>query len=685
MPVIISNDYNRMAQKRTVFIRGFWDKNIIPIKQKYDEKHYDLKPSSGLKGFSNLEGALKTAAWKIQLEYAPRNGYGNPNQGLYAWDGEINPNKVIFKNLEEASLVVKDAAKFFGASLVGIAEYDTKWVYSHWYNFSTGESVPSEFPFRVQSVIVAAIRMNYSACLTSPSLISCAATGLGYSNMAETASKLAAFIRTLGYKAIPSGNDTALSIPIAIQAGLGELGRNGLLVTPQYGPCVRILKIFTDMPLKADRPITFGVKQFCLKCKKCAKSCPAGAIPIDDKPTMKGTSISNCSGVLKWYTIPESCFKFWALNGGECNNCITCCPYNSWSSWHHGPTQESTESTKSDPLFFALKSKIDVKNPTKVIIKPSVLNSGPSSIELQQPSEEQGYSAVAYALCKASLFPNQHFYEWDVEPNKIKTRFNVPEEASKIIKKAAKFFGADLVGIANNNEKWISPELHVNNVDNKNSAMLSIQPKSIIVMAVEMDYAAYQAESSLVATAATGMGYSRMAEISVKVATFIRMLGYWAVPCGDGTALSIPMAIEAGLGECGRTGLLITREFGPRVRLCKIFTDLNLKADKPITFGVEEFCSSCMICAEACPAQAIPDNLIIPGAARRATDAKNCFQYWVDNSIDCCKCITKCPFSKPNSLDQGPRRAVADITLDSLRNKPHLVCGKDIKNWWEKR
>ena len=72
--------------------------------------------------------------------------------------------------------------------------------------------------------------------------------GQGYSMMVYTANLMAAFIRGLGYKAIPCGNDTALSIPLAMAAGLGEWSRMGLLVTEKFGPRVRLCKVFTDMP-----------------------------------------------------------------------------------------------------------------------------------------------------------------------------------------------------------------------------------------------------------------------------------------------------------------------------------------------------------------------------------------------------------------------------------------------------
>ena len=136
------------------------------------------------------------------------------------------------------------------------------------------------------------------------------------------------FIRNLGYKAIQCGNDTALSIPLAIDAGLGELGRNGLLITPQHGPRVRLCKIFTDLPLEPDKPLEFGVKEFCKKCKQCAEHCEAGAISKEDEPSFEAVCRSNNPGVLKWYVDVERCYLYWCENGTDCSTCIKVCPYN---------------------------------------------------------------------------------------------------------------------------------------------------------------------------------------------------------------------------------------------------------------------------------------------------------------------------------------------------------------------
>jgi hypothetical protein len=123
--------------------------------------------------------------------------------------------------------------------------------------------------------VVMAFAMDADLLEKSPSVDADTAASLGYSRMGIAAISLAESIRALGYKAVPAMNDTALSIPLAIQAGLGELGRMGLLITPEYGPAIRLAKVLTDMPLETDHPISFGVERFCLDCHLCADHCPS--------------------------------------------------------------------------------------------------------------------------------------------------------------------------------------------------------------------------------------------------------------------------------------------------------------------------------------------------------------------------------------------------------------------------
>ena len=257
------------------------------------------------------------------------------NDGLYSWeslevpeenlDSETKSREVEFHDPAAISEKIKGAARFYGADLVGITRLNELWVYSHSYNRLSGENDPIKLPKRYRFAIVMAVEMDYEKFAISDFGAS-AATGLGYSKMAFVSSLLAQFIRNLGYKALPCGNDTALSIPLAIDAGLGELGRNGLLITPQFGPRVRLCKVLTNLPLKADMPIDFGVQDYCEECKKCLDNCPVHAISLDK--TANATTISSNPGVLKWPVDGESCFRFWCETGIDCNICIKVCPFN---------------------------------------------------------------------------------------------------------------------------------------------------------------------------------------------------------------------------------------------------------------------------------------------------------------------------------------------------------------------
>jgi len=219
---------------------------------------------------------------------------------------------------------IKKAAKFYGASLVGVTELDQRWVYAN----KRFNLEPLELPEEVKYSVVMAIEMDELGIANSPACPAAAATGLGYSKMAFTTSSLAEFIRNLGYTAIPDGNDMSLSVPLAIDAGLGQLGRNGLLITPEYGPRVRLCKVFTDLTLEPDSPIDFGVTDFCRRCRLCADACEVDAISKEDEPSWEPACRSNNPGALKWYVNGEKCYEYWCDNGTDCSTCISVCPYN---------------------------------------------------------------------------------------------------------------------------------------------------------------------------------------------------------------------------------------------------------------------------------------------------------------------------------------------------------------------
>jgi reductive dehalogenase len=348
----------RFDQKNDMFKRAFWDQKMQPYGTRfYREVEYQEKI-----GYRKIDYAFRNAAWN--LEWGAGFGNSRSNSGLYSWEGV--PAKIkhfleaggpVKESPENMSFIIKRAAHFFGADLVGICKIHPNWIYSHEYNTITQEHYPIEIPTDCCNAIIIGIPMDFEAIRTSPTAIQGAAVGLGYSEMVFVTSLLATFIRGIGYTAIPCGNDTALSIPLALAGGLGEYSRMGLLVTKEFGPRIRLSKVFTNLPLRYDSYRPFGVVEFCKTCKKCAEKCPSQAIPNGDMST-EGPNVSNHSGILKWYVNGEKCFAFWAKNRMDCSNCIRVCPYNKPSGMIHNIIREIIKNTSVLNNFFVLTDRV---------------------------------------------------------------------------------------------------------------------------------------------------------------------------------------------------------------------------------------------------------------------------------------------------------------------------------------
>jgi epoxyqueuosine reductase QueG len=100
----------------------------------------------------------------------------------------------------------------------------------------------------------------------------------------RTAFLLSSYIQELGFKALPIPASQIIDWEkqrahlshkkVGYLAGLGWIGRNNLLVNPEFRARFRLVTVLTDMPLEADRPLN----KDCGKCRKCLEPCPAQAI-----------------------------------------------------------------------------------------------------------------------------------------------------------------------------------------------------------------------------------------------------------------------------------------------------------------------------------------------------------------------------------------------------------------------
>jgi reductive dehalogenase len=336
----IGDDFERFSQKDDMFNRAWWDESVRNEKTELFFKTYrrPLVTWRKAEGFTQKDYALRNASWHVADIFAEMKGDEDRREGFldeYTLQREGPDEHLEMGSPTEAAAEIKRVARAFGADLVGITHLDERWLYAHKFSAQTLGEKPNELSGRLNVAIIIAQAMDYDLIRTVPSALSGTATGLGYSQDAVVLLSLAQYIRNLGYQAVAGMNDTSLAIPLAIKAGMGEYGRLGLLITPEFGPRVRLGKIFTDMPLAQDRPVRFGVKEFCEICRLCSTACPVKAIS-ESAPSMERHNRSNIKGIRKWSVNAEKCFGYWAAQNSDCSICIRVCPYNKdFSKWWH--------------------------------------------------------------------------------------------------------------------------------------------------------------------------------------------------------------------------------------------------------------------------------------------------------------------------------------------------------------
>ena len=331
-----TDEFRQFAQKNDVFTRAFWDPTVRTDKTDAFFGSYRMEaiPRKG-DGFTQKDFALRNASWLISDIMTDRHANKGRREGFQAPisnDTPVADEKVEYLNPSDASAEIKKISQFFGSDLCGITHLDKRWLYSKRVDVRDMSEVEIGLPDGLTSVIVLGHQMDKELVQTYPSALGGAATGREYSHEAAIVMQVAAYIRNLGYQAVASMNDTGLVIPMAIQAGLGEYARNQLVITPEFGPRLRFSKIFTDMPLEADKPKRPGVAKFCDICTKCVDACPVKALPSGRPKT--GGGLSSIKGVRKWTSDAEKCFSFWATLSTDCAICMRVCPFNrDFSTW----------------------------------------------------------------------------------------------------------------------------------------------------------------------------------------------------------------------------------------------------------------------------------------------------------------------------------------------------------------
>jgi len=316
-------DHRRNAFMATIPGNPFGEEMRQRLRARGIEKGIPLPPPpyNELEPEDRIGYSLNAAVRRLCQEYHPQPLPQTPLESQVEVTDRI-----------QMSRLIKKAALFFGAQMVRITRVDPRWVY---------RDLEIPHPFAIMVVVPHVRSLN----ATAPSHYSGVSVWDTYSRLKNITVQLADFIRLLGYDAMYRETlgmkvPEMLMVPTAIDAGIGELARNGHVLSPEFGINMRLKAVTTDLPLEVDKPISFGVREFCMVCEQCAAFCPAKAIPFGPPTQEVADPLYNNPGYRKWYVNAERCLTFWTVNrkkwatcGGRC---IVACPWNKPDKpWHN--------------------------------------------------------------------------------------------------------------------------------------------------------------------------------------------------------------------------------------------------------------------------------------------------------------------------------------------------------------
>ncbi len=205
----------------------------------------------------------------------------------------------------ELTAALRVEARRIGLSRIGIARNDPKYTFP----VTDAEQLPT--------VIVCLVEQDWELTQKIPSDEAETAAMFGYAEGMTRTAQLAEFLKGLGFRAAPQGlTGDGLTIHYGVESGLGQLGLNGQLLTPESGSRCRILLLTTDAELVVDKPVDYGLHKVCDECQACVRNCPVGAIPKTRKPYR---------GVVKAKLNTARCLPVVAQAAG-CAICMKVCP-----------------------------------------------------------------------------------------------------------------------------------------------------------------------------------------------------------------------------------------------------------------------------------------------------------------------------------------------------------------------
>lgn len=204
---------------------------------------------------------------------------------------------------------LEDFARSLGITDIGYTRVETRYIFR-------------DFRLLFPNAIVFTMQMDRAKIKQAPSIPSFIEIWRTYHQLGVIVNQVAGFLRQRGYNAQAGpalGGDVSY-VPLAVDAGLGYAGKNGLLITRDNGPRVRLAVVFTEienLPLAEENPYRW-VRDYCEICNSCVEQCPADAIYRETKTHTDGGPV---------FIDHTKCADPFSNHNG-CTLCIKYCPFS---------------------------------------------------------------------------------------------------------------------------------------------------------------------------------------------------------------------------------------------------------------------------------------------------------------------------------------------------------------------
>lgn len=241
----------------------------VPGIERDDAAETEIAASAPLERFSLVHGVFQR--WYRQVSLQPF---------IQRWGAALQANSVRCKDTGDLpptapatpgdlSAAIRAAAAEAGLVAVGFAPYDPRYTYEDQHDW-----------VKYPNVVCFAVEQDYEATQLIPAEPAEQAVWGHNVELGDKALALGEAIRAMGYHAQihPPNAATCVIHPYFVQAGLGQMGANGQLLSPWFGSRARLGILTTDAPVTFDAPVDYGITGLCKECRTCIRRCPGRAL-----------------------------------------------------------------------------------------------------------------------------------------------------------------------------------------------------------------------------------------------------------------------------------------------------------------------------------------------------------------------------------------------------------------------